>query len=445
MPDASVTAERAVLAAILHQPDAIGDVADVLTPDAFGVLDYRHIYAAMLACRKRGQRPDLIAVSEELTGAGREHLGVEAALVLAEPGGAPVYVNDYAARVRHHARRRAVLAAATSLVRALHDDPDADPGDLAHTALMGIADLTATDGGPQLYAEVIDAFQERLAMQVAGAWEERVTPTRLHALDTHLGGGFRPGELIILGARPGMGKTALAMQLMHNIARHKQPILMFSAEMSMPSMVERGMSEMTGIAMHELRRRQISQERFDALMRASERMAKMPVAIDDTSGITTAQMMTRAQRFQRQHGLGLIVFDYLELAGDQGTQGEQHRVSEIGRQLKHIARTVDVPFVALSQLSRNVENRTPPTPRMSDIRQSGAIEAAADIVILMYRHDYYVGQGQVAMEADKIGVADLYISKQRNGQNGKVSLRFDETSMRFTDLDEPTIIQRKAS
>lgn len=430
------TAEQAVLASVLMDPGCIADVADHLHPNDFAVLDHQHIYAAMLACHSRGQRADLVTVADELTTSQHSRLANDIYLIVSGNATvAPVHVEDYAKSVIRQSRRRSVVNHATDLIQRLHADPDADPVEMAHQVMSDISRISDSDAGPRLYAEVMESFQERLTLQVAGAWEERVLQTRLHDLDRQLGGGFRPGELIILGGRPGSGKTALLLQVAHNVARNNDPVLVFSGEMSMTSLVERGFSEMTGIPMHDLRRKTIPQPMFERLMSVSERMANMPVAIDDTSGLTTAQMMVRAQRFQRKHGLGLIVFDYLELAGDQNKQGDTARLGMISRQLKHIARSLDVPFLALSQLSRNVENRTPPIPRMSDLRQSGSIEADADIVLLLYRHDYYVGQGQVDFDGAKEGIADIYVGKQRNGADGMVSVHFDSASMRFLNID----------
>ena len=433
---APAAAEAAVLYAVLTDPPCIADIADTLTPDDFGATDHRHIFAAMLACHGRGQRPDVVTVGDELTAAGHAGLTSEPYRIITSVDAwvSSAYVTDYAHRVAAHSRRRAVIAQATNLIAQLHNDPDTDPIEAAHAALADLNRLGDIDGGPRLYADVIEDMQQRLTDQRAGLWEDQVLPTGLADLDRLTGGGFRPGELIILGGRPGSGKTALLLQIAHNVARAGAPALVFSGEMGMPSLVERGLAEITGLSMADIRRRDLSEYHYTTLMDAAERMRQMPVGIDDTSGLTTAQMLIRAQRFQRKHGLGLVVFDYLELAGDQSKQGETQRLSQISRGMKHLARTLDVPVLALSQLSRNVESRTPPTPRMSDLRQSGGIEADADIVMLLYRHEYYVQQGMADFDPDKAHTADLYIGKQRNGSTGTVTLFFDEPTMRFRNL-----------
>lgn len=430
------TAEAAVLYAILTDPACITEVADALQPSDFGTLDYGTIYGAMLACHSRGQRPDMVTVSDELTARGDTRLASDVFTLSPEAWVSSVYIADYAGRVVRQSRRRAVIAHATRLIASLHNDPDADPVEAAHKALQDITAISDADDGPRMYDEVMDAMRERLTLQVAGAWDETITPTGLADLDRHLNGGLRPGELAILGGRPGSGKTALMLQLAHNVARQQLPVLMFSGEMSMPSLVERGMSEVTGIPMWQIRRKQITRQHFESLMVATERMGGMPVGIDDRPGLSTSQMLVRAQRFQRTRGLGLVIFDYLELAGDDaGKNGnETQRLGQISRGMKHMARTLNVPVLALAQLNRGVEQRNPPTPRMSDLRQSGGIEQDADIVALLYRHDYYVDQGMVGYEAEKTGTADIHIGKQRNGPTGIVTVRFDEPTMRFQNL-----------
>src|SRR5690606_29910801 len=170
-----------------------------------------------------------------------------------------------------------------------------------------------------------------LTLQYAGEWEEHTYRSGLHHLDHHLAGGFRPGELVYLAGRPGSGKTALALQMMHNGARRKEPVLLFSGEMSMQSLVERGMSEMTGLPMSVIRKKVLPRDQFDALMKITDVMKNMPVAIDDTAAITTDQMLSRAQRFKRRHGLSAVFFDYVELAGNRSKQGEVQRLGEISR------------------------------------------------------------------------------------------------------------------
>lgn len=431
-------AESAVLTSILMDPPCIADVSDILQPHDFGVQDYGTIYGAMIACHSRGQRPDFVTVTDVLSSQD-SHIqagDISELLTRADPWMVSSNIGGYAGIVVTASRKRTVIRHATDLISQIHSTPDADPVELAHMALQRIGELSDSDDGPVMYSDVIEKLQERLTLQHAGEWEERLFRTGLADLDRQMGGGLRGGDLVYLAGRPGSGKTALALQMMHNGARRNDPVLLFSGEMSVGSLIERGISEISGYGMDVVRKPVLPRDQYEALMRASERMAGMPVGIDATSGIKTAQMLIRAQRFQRKHGLSAVFFDYVELAGDTTKEGETQRLGEISRALKRMAITLDVPVIALSQLNRNVEQRNPPTPRMSDLRQSGALEQDADAVWLLYRHDYYVQQNFTGIEfkPEKAGVADIIVGKHRNGATATVSVHFDEATMRFQNL-----------
>lgn len=427
----SEVAERALLASLLMSADELSEVRELVTPQSFQIQAHRDVFGSMVRIADSGGTPDVVTITDDL---GDDDMLMVADLMTATF--TPYMAVEYAKRVHHHARRATIQRMLSDLFAELHTNPDADPVELVNAALVKINDLTVTDAGPQLYESVVEQLQQRLTDQQAGLWEDTVLSTGLHSLDGAITGGFRPAESIIVAARPGMGKTAWALQLMHNVARRKSPVLMFSAEMSMMSLVERGLSEVSGVEADVLRRKTLGQGDYDRLMRAADQMAKMPVAIDDTSAIKTAKMLSRAQRFQRKHGLSMVVFDYMELAGDATREGEQMRISTISHAMKAMAKTLDVPVVTLSQLSRKVEDRDPPIPRMSDLRMSGAIEQDADKILFLYRPDYYVEQGILERDEATEGTVQVIIGKQRNGMTGNVSLRFDGSTMRFMDLDE---------
>lgn len=431
----SEIAEEALLAAVLSEPSAFADVRDTIDADAFRILDHRTIYEAMLAVTERGATPDLTNVNDALTARGHEDT-TATLFRIATSAFTPFLVMDYAQRVAHYARRHKVSALLSETFTTFHRDVDADPVETVYALLSQVADLGSVDGDPVLYGDVIEQLQERLTDQLAGTWEDVALPIGLHSVDHRLTGGLRPGELIIVAGRPGSGKTALGMQIVQNIARSKAPALVFSAEMNTLSLMERALSEVSGVPAERVRSKRMDQSDYDRLMRATEIMGRMPVAIDDTSAIKTTQMLARAQRFKRRHGLSLLMFDYMELAGDDMNESEQMRITRISHALKGIAKTLEIPVVALSQLSRKVEERTPPIPRMSDLRMSGAIEADADKILFIYRHDYYAEQGVVDFEQEKQGTADIIIGKQRNGMTGNITVRFDAETMRFMDLDE---------
>lgn len=426
-------AEESVLGAVLLDPSVFPDVAEIVTPASFAAITNRVIFTAMQQVANRGAAPDYASVDEVLRLGGEDDIDLTEltlGFIL------PMYAADYARRVRHHANRRHVLSLVSDLFSTLHADAEADPVEVVNAALAHVNEIVTDDGGPVLYAAEMEALQARLTDQLHGLWEDRVLPTGLHDLDARITGGFRAADLIILAARPGMGKSAMAMQWVHNVARRKEPALMFSAEMDRMSLIERGLSEVSGVDADALRQKKIGQGDYDRLMRAAEQMAQMPVAIDETPAIRTKQMLARAQRFQRQHGLSMVVFDYMELAGDDSSESEQLRITRISHALKGMAKTMKIPVVALSQLNRKVEDRNPPIPHMSDIRMSGAIEQDADKILFLYRPDYYVEQRMIDPNPEKEGITDIIIGKQRNGRGGTVPVRFDGNTMRFTNLSD---------
>ena len=245
--------------------------------------------------------------------------------------------------------------------------------------------------------------------------------------------GLQKSDLIILAARPAMGKSTLAVNLAYNVASQaKKSVLIFSLEMSKEQLVDRMLAEAAGIDAFNIRTGNLSEDDFGKLSDAMGEMAEAPIFIDDTPGLSVLEMRTKARREAHNHPLGLIIVDYLQLMQGSGRNYSDNRVqevSEISRGLKLIARELDVPVVALSQLSRSVESRHPQIPQLSDLRESGSIEQDADIVMFIYREDYY------NPETDNQHITDLIIAKHRNGPTGKVQLYFHPEQLRFVSLD----------
>ena len=246
--------------------------------------------------------------------------------------------------------------------------------------------------------------------------------------------GLQPSDLLILAARPAMGKTTLVTNLAYNVATiNKKAVLFFSLEMSKEQLIDRMLSDVSGVDSWNIRTGNLSDEDFAKLSEASGEMAEAPIFIDDTPGLTVLEMRTKARRAAHQQPLGLIVIDYLQLisAGAGRKDGNRvQEVSEISRGLKLLARELNVPVVALSQLSRSVESRSPQIPQLADLRESGSIEQDADIVMFIYREAYY------NPETDRQNITDLIIAKHRNGPTGKVELYFHPERLRFMSLDK---------
>jgi replicative DNA helicase len=334
----------------------------------------------------------------------------------------------------------------------------------------------AEEGGEQTGVKTF-AQATKLAIEMAeralnsGGHVSGIT-TGLDSINAKIG-GLHPSDLIILAGRPGMGKSSLATNMAFNAARRfirdkedgmdpaksvGAPVAIFNLEMSSDQLATRILSEQSGISSENLRMGKISQQEFRNLARAAAELENLPLYIDDTPGLTIAALRTRARRLKRQRGIGVIVVDYLQLlqGGGKPGGGDQNRVqeiSEISRGLKQLAKELNVPVVALSQLSRAVEQREDKRPQLSDLRESGSIEQDADIVLFIYREDYYLashqpkhpvpGDDAAAFSAydewrikmDRVsGLCELIVAKQRHGATGKVNLKFESRITRFTDL-----------
>lgn len=443
---AALSVERILLGSFLMDRDAIPSVSDRLNAEAFADPFHRTVYTAIQHCWERGVPTDISSVHNELAGVPAFQDGTTWTLALSDlmelmrhavEYGWPCHATFYAEQVIEHARRRALSNAGAMIIQASSTGRQVDVAMLMHDAVSGLDQFGSVSGkkGPQSYAELIPDFQERVMRMRSGELERRETATGYGLLDRKLYGGFYPGELILLAARPGMGKTAFALQLSHNIARAGKHTLIFSAEMSTESLIRRAASEVAGVSAQAVMDNVLTDNQYDLFLQATDRLAAMPVSIDDTSGISTGQMLVRVQSEQRKHDLGLVVFDYIELAGDKAeAENENLRITAIVRKLKHLARVCDVPMMALCQLNRGVETRTNRRPGLADLRSSGSLEQEADKVLFLYRHSYYVGQGLADPEVGKENTCEVIIAKHRQGPTGDVSLFFREDTMSFHDL-----------
>jgi replicative DNA helicase len=440
-PPQAAEAEQALVGSLLVDRDAIAAV-DWLPPTAFSLASTRYTFEAVLDLWRRRVPADLVTVSEEL--ARRDRLdaigGVAALSAFATAVPTSAHAPYYARRVATCAKARRYVDLGTAIAAGAYASEDYDPGEAIRAAAADIDALEdpAERGGPVAYADLMPDFVEELLNGWAGEVTNAAVPTGFRWLDDALDGGFRPAELALLGARPSMGKSAFALHLAHAAARHRGgtggSVVFFSAEMSVRSLVYRAASEVTGVPGAQIRSGKIPIDLRDRVLFATDAMAGLPVLIDDTSGITTAQMIARVQRLQRDGRVSLVVFDYIEIAGDQNAS-EELRVGRIGAQLKHLAKVCDVPVVALCQLSRAVEQRKDKRPQLSDLRYSGALEAHADVVLFLFREGYYVAQGLLDPTPGKEDVTEVILAKQRNGVTGTFPVRWYPEQMAFSDLD----------
>jgi replicative DNA helicase len=437
LAERSLPVERALLGALLSDRDAIASVVERLAVEAFAHPWHRRLYRAIVDCWQRRVPPDVVTVRAVLDTDGGEPVDWASVAGLLMDAPYAVHAPHYADLVIAAARDRAISDAGAALVQAAHAGGDVAL-DARWSALQD--DLAAfgavAEAGPAEYASLIPAWRTELAATWDGTKERVETQTGFAALDRCTGGGFRPGELIVLGARPGMGKTALALQLAHQAAdANYRHVLIFSAEMSTASLLLRSAAARAGLSYTVINRAGLDSRHRARVGAALDDLTGLPVAVDDSSGITTGQLQVRIERFQRFAPVGLVIFDYLELAGDtHGGDSEERRVGDIIRRMKHIAMTCRVPVLTLSQLNRSVENRAGFVPKLADLRYSGAIEANADIVLLLYRQDYYEAQGQITKPDEaKRGTADLIVAKHRNGPTPTIVLGFDAETMTFQE------------
>lgn len=441
IPPQAVDAEMAVLGSMLLDAEAVNDALEILKPEHFYKEAHQKIFDAMKTLVDRGQAVDLVTLSEELK---KNNL-------LAQLGG-EVYLTQLidkvatAAHVKHYAEIvykkyvvRDLIRTATGLVQRCYKEEDDDPQLLIDAAADQIYKLSQKQklsgfiSSKELAPEVMDLLEK--AIQNKNAIQG--VPTGLDAFD-HRTGGLRKSDLIILGARPSQGKTALALNIAHHACVECGiPVAFFSLEMGRQSIFERMIGAAAMVEIHKLRTGWMDRSKFGDLTREVGRLAAAPFYIDDTSGISITELRMRARRLAselKKQGkeLGLIVIDYLQLirGGERRAESRQQEVSEISRMLKDLARTLNVPVLALSQLSRKNEDkgRTDNKPQLSDLRESGSIEQDADVVALIHRDWYYKREDESLKNK-----ATLIIAKQRNGPVGDIDLAFFGEYALFTN------------
>ncbi len=436
IPPQSLESERALLGALLLKPDAIHDVGDLIKPDSFYAEKHRLIFAAMRDLSDRGEPLDQLTLSERLTGQGLlERAGGRAYLAeLAAAAPAPGNYAHYADLVSRKHLMRGLIDASYEITEAAYDEARDTPEvlDEAEKKIYAIGNASAMHKFVAIGDKVHDAW-ERLELLSKKEDGIRGVSSGFPDLDALLS-GFHPSDLVILAARPSMGKTSLALDIARNAAvQHKVPVGIFSLEMSSEQLVDRMLAAESYVNAWKIRTGAIkAEEDFDKIRDALESLSKAPIYIDDKPGNNILAMRAVARRLKRERGIGLLVVDYLQLMAPTSTKSSDslvQQVTEISRSLKGLARELEVPVIALSQLSRAVEQRGG-KPRLSDLRDSGSIEQDADVVMFIHRDD------KSNKDSDKPGVAEILIEKHRNGPTGKIELYFDEKRATFMPIDK---------
>jgi replicative DNA helicase len=436
VPPQNLDAEKSLIGAVLIDEEVLADISDKIKPHDF--YDKRHaiVFDAMLRLYEHHKPVDLLTLSDELKRKDElETIGGSAYLTeLTNYVPTSAHAAAYAELVEQKAVRRRLIKASAEITELGFDEETTiqELLGMAEAELFSVSDASIKQDLTSLEQILTESF-DRMEELHRDKGKLRGVKTHYRDLDKKTA-GLQKSDLIILAARPAMGKSTLALNLAYNIAsQEKLAVLVFSLEMSKEQLVDRMLADAAGVDAWDIRTGNLSDEDFSKLSEAMGEMAEAPIFIDDTPGMTVLEMRTKARREAHNHPLGLIIVDYLQLMQGSGRNGSENRVqevSEISRGLKLIAREMNVPVIALSQLSRSVESRTPQIPQLSDLRESGSIEQDADIVMFLYREDYY------NPDTDRQHIADLIISKHRNGPTGTIELYFHPERLRFMSLDK---------
>lgn len=430
-------AEASLLGALLIDSDAIVKVADTVAPGDFYDKRHQRIYEAILQLYENHDAIDVLTLSDRLKNNGHlDQIGGAAYLTeLTNFVPTAAHVEQYADIVAQKAMRRRLIAASKEIVDLGYDESKHLHAliEEAEVKLFDVSQKHVKQDIVSLEKVLADSF-DRLDDLHKDKAKIRGIPSGFKDLDSMLA-GFQRSDLVILASRPSMGKTALALNIAHNVAvKAGEPVLIFSLEMSKEQLVDRLLSIESGVDAWALRTGNLTDSDFEKIGHAMGTLSEAQIFIDDTPAITVSDLRTKARREAHRHPLGMIIVDYLQLmsggsrfGGDYSNRVQE--ISEISRGLKGVARELNVPVLALSQLSRSVESRSPQIPQLADLRESGSIEQDADVVAFIYREEYY------NPETDRKKLTDILVKKHRNGPVGNVELFFENEKQRFRSVD----------
>ena len=478
----NVEAEAALLGALMIDNRLVEDIQTRLQPHHFFEPLHGRIYEAILRLTDRNMIANPVTLRPLFEAdEGIKEVGGPAYLAqLTGSGAAVIGARDFATQIYDLALLRALIGVGRDLVEcALDTSEEVAPLaqiERAETELYKVAEAGGAEGKAKSFGEATKLAIEMAERALNSGGHLSGITTGLDSLNAKIG-GLHSSDLIIIAGRPGMGKSALATNIAFAAAQRflrdaddgiepgksaGAAVALFSLEMAADQLATRVLAEQSGISSENLRMGKISQQEFRHLARAAGELQSLPLYIDDTPGLTIAALRARARRLKRQKGIGMVVIDYLQLLQGTGKNSNENRVqeiSEISRGLKQLAKELDLPVVGLSQLSRAVESREDKRPQLSDLRESGSIEQDADIVLFIYREDYYVASREPKRGIDgddtKIfdaheewqrdmervyGLAELIVAKQRHGATGKVRLKFDSRITKFSDVADDTYL-----
>ena len=434
LPPQNTEAEVSVLGSLMLNKDAIVKVADFLQPRDFYKKTHATIYETMLELFEKGEAIDLLSISARLDEKGKlDEIGGKSSLtdfVNSVPNA--LHVLNYAKIVQRKRILRDLISASYEIGQLGYNEQE-DPErllDKAEKTIFSIAQQSLTQKFVSVKSVLENAF-ERLDNLSKRKDTIRGIPTGFERLDNILS-GLQKSDLVILAARPSLGKSSLALDIARNVAVSANiPVGIFSLEMSNDQVVDRLISAQANVDLWRLRTGRLSTEDFERIQHTMETLSKAPIFIDDNASLNTLQIRAMARRLQASHGLGLIIIDYLQLMEPTNPNvSSVQQVTEISRSLKGLARELSIPVLALSQLSRAVEQRTPQIPRLVDLRESGSLEQDADVVMFIHREDRY------RPNTTRKNIADILISKHRNGPLGNAELFFEAQTASFKNIDK---------
>ncbi|MFC1599604.1 replicative DNA helicase [Patescibacteria group bacterium] len=443
VPPHSLEAEKSTLGSLLIDKDAIIKIADLITAEDFYHDKHAAIYKAIIEIFEKRNPIDVLTVTSQLEDKKELDL-IGGASYLAEltsevPTASHIF--QYATIVKQKSVLRKLLRAGDTITGLGFNETDEIESLLeeAEKSLFNVSQTFIKDRFVHV-KEVLTMTYEKLAdLHDPDSKEKyRGVPTGFRDLDNILS-GMQPSDMIVIAARPSMGKTALALNIAQNVAAKGKAVGVISLEMSKEQLVERMFCSLMGVDSWKMRTGKLTDEDFAKVGGVMDELNNMKLFIDDSIGGSIVELRAKARRLQMEHGLDLLIIDYLQLmSGGKSSQygggNRTQEISEISRSLKSLARELNIPIIALSQLSRAVELRPTKIPQLSDLRESGAIEQDADVVLMMYREDYY------EEDSDRAGLTDLYIRKHRNGPIGRIELAFKKEQLKFISIEK----QRKA-
>jgi replicative DNA helicase len=432
LPPQNIEAEESILGGILLDPKAMSRVVDFLIADAFYVKSHQEIYRAAIGLQAKGNPTDLMTVSSWL----QDHYlldevgGIPRLLQLVDRTVSAANIDRYAELVMDKYMRRQLISTGGEIIELARDTTMEleNVFDESEQKIFRLTQKRPQEGLIFLGDTLIETFNEIEKMQ-----EQTTLPgiaTNFYDLDA-ITSGFQPSDLIIIAGRPSMGKTSFAINIAHNIAKQNLPVAIFSLEMSKEQLAQRLLSSEANIASNLIRSGRIPQNEMEKILNGMDKLSSIPIYIDDSANLSVIQMRSQVRRLQaeKKGQVGLVLIDYLQLM-EGGGDNRVQELSKITRSLKALAREIRAPVIALSQLSRTVESRTNKRPMMSDLRESGSIEQDADLIIMLYRDEYY------NQDSPDRGVAEAIIAKHRNGPTGTIKLLFQPEFTKFLNLKQ---------